>query len=70
MAPSGTVDLMTFVYWQGDIAVEFAEAMSERARAGVRVRLLIDALGGRLIEKTWSTRWTRPACRSSGSASR
>ena len=47
-----TVDLCTFVYWQGDIAVEFARAMSERARAGVRVRLLIDALGGRLIEKT------------------
>jgi cardiolipin synthase A/B len=46
-----TVDLMTFVYWRGDIAVEFATAMSERARAGVRVRLLIDALGGRLIEK-------------------
>ncbi len=46
-----TVDLMTFVYWQGDIAHEFAEAMAERARAGVRVRLLIDALGGRLIEK-------------------
>jgi cardiolipin synthase len=47
-----TVDLMTFVYWRGDIAVEFANAMSERARAGVRVRLLIDALGGRLIEKS------------------
>ena len=46
-----TVDLMTFVYWQGDIAREFAQAMSDRARAGVRVRLLIDALGGRLIEK-------------------
>lgn len=46
-----TVDLMTFVYWQGDIAHEFADAMAERARAGVRVRLLIDALGGRLIEK-------------------
>jgi len=46
------VDLMTFVYWQGDIAQEFADAMAERARAGVRVRLLIDALGGRLIEKT------------------
>jgi cardiolipin synthase len=45
-----TVDLMTFVYWRGDIAVRFARAMSERARAGVRVRLLIDALGGRLIE--------------------
>ncbi|MDQ1667304.1 MAG: cardiolipin synthase [Actinomycetota bacterium] len=47
-----TVDLMTFVYWRGEIAVEFAKAMSERARAGVRVRLLIDALGGRLIEKS------------------
>ena len=45
-----TVDLMTFVYWRGDIAVEFAEAMSERAKGGVRVRLLVDALGGRLIE--------------------
>jgi cardiolipin synthase len=50
-AATSTVDLMTFVYWRGDIAVEFASAMSERARAGIRVRLLIDALGGRLIDK-------------------
>jgi cardiolipin synthase A/B len=48
---TSTVDLMTFVYWRGEIAVEFARAMSDRARAGVRVRLLIDALGGRLIDK-------------------
>jgi cardiolipin synthase len=48
---TSTVDLMTFVYWRGDIAVEFADAMSERARSGIRVRLLIDALGGRLIDK-------------------
>jgi cardiolipin synthase len=48
---TSTVDLMTFVYWRGDIAVEFARAMSDKARAGVRVRLLIDALGGRLIDK-------------------
>jgi cardiolipin synthase A/B len=45
-----TVDLMTFVYWRGEIAVEFARAMSEGARQGRRVRLLIDALGGRLID--------------------
>jgi cardiolipin synthase len=50
-AATSTVDLMTFVYWRGDIAIEFARVMSERARAGVRVRLLIDALGGRLIDK-------------------
>ncbi|WP_069174528.1 phospholipase D-like domain-containing protein [Streptomyces griseus] len=46
-----TVDMMTFVYWRGDIAREFAEALSERARAGVRVRLLLDGFGSRLIEK-------------------
>ncbi|MFF5092887.1 phospholipase D-like domain-containing protein [Streptomyces niveus] len=46
-----TVDMMTFVYWRGDIAHEFAQALSERARAGVRVRLLLDGFGSRLIEK-------------------
>ncbi|WP_405457954.1 phospholipase D-like domain-containing protein [Streptomyces sp. NBC_00101] len=46
-----TVDMMTFVYWRGDIAQKFAEALSERARSGVRVRLLLDGFGSRLIEK-------------------
>ncbi|MEO3755936.1 phospholipase D-like domain-containing protein [Streptomyces sp. B6B3] len=46
-----TVDMMTFVYWKGDIAREFAEALSDRARAGLRVRLLLDGFGSRLIEK-------------------
>ncbi|MFI8856332.1 phosphatidylserine/phosphatidylglycerophosphate/cardiolipin synthase family protein [Streptomyces prasinus] len=46
-----TVDMMTFVYWRGDIAREFARALAERARAGVRVRLLLDGFGSRTIEK-------------------
>ncbi|MGW1727479.1 phospholipase D-like domain-containing protein [Streptomyces sp. NPDC002306] len=46
-----TVDMMTFVYWRGDIAREFAQALADRARAGVRVRLLLDGFGSRLIEK-------------------
>jgi cardiolipin synthase A/B len=50
-AATSTVDLMTFVYWRGDIAKEFATVLGERARAGIRVRLLIDALGGRLIDE-------------------
>ena len=45
-----SIDLMTYVYWQGDIAREFADALSERAKAGVRVRVLIDAVGGLKIE--------------------
>ncbi|MEW2048428.1 phospholipase D-like domain-containing protein [Streptomyces sp. NPDC005476] len=46
-----TVDMMTFVYWRGDIAREFARALADRAQAGVRVRLLLDGFGSRLIEK-------------------
>ena len=45
-----TIDFLTFVYWKGDIAAEFAHALAERARKGVHVRVLIDAVGGRLID--------------------
>ena len=45
-----TVDFLTFVYWRGDIAHEFAHALAERATHGVTVRVLIDAVGGRLID--------------------
>ncbi|MCM2423490.1 phospholipase D-like domain-containing protein [Streptomyces sp. RKAG293] len=46
-----TVDMMTFVYWRGAIAREFAAALAGRAREGVRVRLLLDGFGSRLIEQ-------------------
>ncbi|MGW0310141.1 phospholipase D-like domain-containing protein [Streptomyces flavidovirens] len=46
-----TVDMMTFVYWRGEIARDFAKALADRARNGVRVRLLLDGFGSRLIEQ-------------------
>src|SRR6478609_4182487 len=45
-----TVDLMTFVYWRGDIARVFARSLARKAAQGVRVRLLLDGFGSRLIE--------------------
>lgn len=45
-----TVDFLTYIYWKGRPAREFAEALAGRAVAGVRVRVLIDALGGWDIE--------------------
>ncbi|MDJ0460112.1 phospholipase D-like domain-containing protein [Streptomyces sp. H27-C3] len=45
-----TVDMMTFVYWKGEIARQFAQALAECAHRGVRVRLLLDGFGSRLIE--------------------
>ncbi|MET8078139.1 phospholipase D-like domain-containing protein [Streptomyces sp. NPDC005303] len=46
-----TIDMMTFVYWRGQIAHDFATALAERARAGVRVRLLLDGFGAKEIER-------------------
>lgn len=55
-AAERTVDFMTYVYWQGAIAEEFAEAFADQARAGVRVRVLIDAVGGAKVEKRLVTK--------------
>ena len=46
-----TVDILTYVYWTGDIARQFAAALCERARAGVRVRILLDAVGAAAIDR-------------------
>jgi cardiolipin synthase len=40
-----SVNLLTYVYWKGDIAEQVADAVCERARAGVTCRVLLDAVG-------------------------
>lgn len=42
-----TIDFVTFVYWTGRVAEEFATALAERSLAGVRVRVILDAFGSR-----------------------
>ncbi len=44
-AAERSIDLLTYVYWQGAIAQEIAEALCERARAGVAVNVLLDWVG-------------------------
>jgi cardiolipin synthase A/B len=46
-----TICLLTYVYWSGDIASDVAEALCERANAGVEVNVIIDAVGGLKIER-------------------
>lgn len=50
-AAKSTVDLTSYVYWTGAIAIEFAEALSERARAGVRCRILLDSVGAHAMDR-------------------
>jgi cardiolipin synthase len=40
-----SITFETYIYWSGDIGLAFAEALAERARAGVRTHLLLDWLG-------------------------
>lgn len=45
-----TITFETFVYWSGKTGKAFADAFAERARAGVHVHILIDAVGGSGID--------------------
>lgn len=40
-----SVTFETYIYWSGEVGRRFSDALSERARAGVPVRLTIDWLG-------------------------
>jgi cardiolipin synthase len=46
-----TVCLLTYVYWRGDIAHEVADALCDRAAAGVECNVIIDAVGGLKLER-------------------
>ncbi|MET0961715.1 MAG: cardiolipin synthase [Noviherbaspirillum sp.] len=46
-----TINFETYIYWSEDIGREFADALSERARAGVKVHLLIDWVGSAKMEE-------------------
>ena len=50
-AAKSTICFETFIYWSGRIAREFADALSERARAGVRVHVLLDWVGSNDIDE-------------------
>jgi cardiolipin synthase len=40
-----TITFETYIYWSGEVGEAFTEALTDRARAGVRVHLLIDWVG-------------------------
>jgi cardiolipin synthase len=46
-----TVTIEAYIYWKGEIGMRFANALAERRRAGVEVKLLLDAVGSSTIGK-------------------
>jgi len=46
-----TIDFETYIYWNGKIGDDFAKALSERAKAGVKVNVLLDWVGSNKMDK-------------------
>ena len=45
-----TITFESYIYWSGTIGREFAKALSERSRAGVKVHVLLDWLGSSKLD--------------------
>lgn len=48
-----SITFETYIYWSGDIGKQFADALAERARAGVKVHVLLDWVGSAKIEDSY-----------------
>ena len=42
---SATIDFSSYIYWPGEVASTFTDALAERARAGVEVNVVLDGWG-------------------------
>src|SRR5687767_9529420 len=48
----------TFIYWRGDVAGTFTDALCERAKVGVKVHVLLDWLGSKKMDQEYLRRMT------------
>lgn len=47
-----TVTFETYIYWSGTVGNQFADALAERARAGIKVHVLLDWVGSGKMDDT------------------
>jgi len=57
-----SVNLLSYVYWEGDIAIAFANELSAAARRGVEVRVLVDAYGARRMKPELMEQMRQAGC--------
>lgn len=64
-----SIDFLTFIYWSGSIGTQFADALGRAAERGARVRVLLDMVGAKSIDRKIvrrmkdrgvDVRWFRP----------
>jgi cardiolipin synthase len=44
-----SITIEAYIYWAGEVGMQFAQSLAERARAGVTVKILLDAIGSTSI---------------------
>ena len=54
-----TITFETYIYWSGDIGRKFAEALAGRAKAGVKVHILLDWVGSQKMDEALLERMQR-----------
>src|SRR5688572_19913742 len=57
-----TITFETYIYWSGAVGKQFADALSERARAGVKVHILIDWVGSQKMEEALLEQMKQAGC--------
>jgi cardiolipin synthase len=58
-----TINLECYIFHRGDIADRFVEALTERARAGVQVTIVLDAIGSFHVLASMAARLREAGCR-------
>ena len=48
-----TITFETYIYWSGEIGKKFSDALCERAKAGVKVHVLLDWVGAGKIDQAY-----------------
>ncbi len=54
-----SINLEAYIFWSGEVGTTFAAALSERARAGVPTRLLVDWMGSKKMGDSLLTEMRR-----------
>jgi cardiolipin synthase A/B len=52
-AARSTITFEMYIYWSGSVGKAFADVLSERARAGVKVHVLLDGVGSGKVEDAY-----------------
>jgi cardiolipin synthase A/B len=62
-----SINLLSYIYWRGDIAQRFADALSAAAQRGVTVRVVLDTVGALRMDAALVLCMEEPGASSHGS---